>query len=65
MVLMVEMSMITPPVGLNLFIMQMMSGRDLGFVSRAALPFFVIMVGFVVMLVTFPQMATLLPQLLF
>ena len=45
--------------------MQMMSGRDLGFVSRAALPFFVIMLGFVVMLVTFPQMATLLPQLLF
>jgi tripartite ATP-independent transporter DctM subunit len=65
MVLMVEMSMVTPPVGLNLFIMQMMSGRDLGFVSRAALPFFVIMVGFVALLVAVPQMATYLPQVLF
>ncbi|MEN9726309.1 MAG: hypothetical protein RL434_675 [Pseudomonadota bacterium] len=65
MVLMVEMSMVTPPVGLNLFIMQMMSGRDLGFVSRAALPFFAIMLVFVVLLVAFPQMATLLPQILF
>jgi tripartite ATP-independent transporter DctM subunit len=65
MVLMVEMSMVTPPVGLNLFIMQMMSGRDLGFVSRAALPFFAIMLVFVVLLVAFPQMATLLPRILF
>lgn len=65
MVLMVEMSMVTPPVGLNLFIMQMMSGRDLGFVSRAALPFFAIMLIFVVLLVVFPQMATLLPRILF
>lgn len=65
MVLMVEMSMVTPPVGLNLFIMQMMSGRDLGFVSRAALPFFAIMLVFVVLLVAFPQMATLLPKILF
>jgi tripartite ATP-independent transporter DctM subunit len=65
MVLMVEMSMVTPPVGLNLFIMQMMSGRDLGFVSRAAFPFFAIMLVFVVLLVAFPQMATLLPQILF
>jgi tripartite ATP-independent transporter DctM subunit len=65
MVLMVEMSMVTPPVGLNLFIMQMMSGRDLGFISRAVLPFFAIMLVFVVLLVAFPQMATLLPKILF
>jgi TRAP-type C4-dicarboxylate transport system permease large subunit len=45
--------------------MQMMSGRDLGFVSRAALPFFAIMLVFVVLLVAFPQMATLLPRILF
>ena len=65
MVLMVEMSMVTPPVGLNLFIMQMMSGRSLAFVSKAVLPFFLIMVAFVVLLVAVPGMATYLPSILF
>jgi TRAP-type C4-dicarboxylate transport system permease large subunit len=65
MVLMVEMSMVTPPVGLNLFIMQMMSGRSLAFVSKAVLPFFLIMVAFVVLLVAVPGMATYLPSVLF
>jgi tripartite ATP-independent transporter DctM subunit len=65
MVLMVEMSMVTPPVGLNLFIMQMMSGRSLAFVSKAVFPFFLIMVAFVVLLVAVPGMATYLPSVLF
>jgi C4-dicarboxylate transporter DctM subunit len=65
MVLMVEMSMVTPPVGLNLFVMQMMSGRSLAFVSKAVLPFFLIMVGFVVILVAVPGIATYLPSKLF
>ena len=65
MVLMVEMSMVTPPVGLNLFIMQMMSGRSLAFVSKAVFPFFLIMVAFVIVLVAVPGLATYLPSLLF
>jgi TRAP-type C4-dicarboxylate transport system permease large subunit len=65
MVLMVEMSMVTPPVGLNLFIMQMMSGRSLAFVSKAVFPFFLIMVAFVIVLVAVPGLATYLPSVLF
>ena len=65
MVLMVELSMVTPPVGLNLFVMQLMSGRSLGFVSRAALPFFWLMIVAVVILVAFPRIATYLPSKLF
>ncbi len=65
MVLMVEMSMVTPPVGLNLFVMQLMSGRSLGFVSYAALPFFFLMVVAVAVLMTFPGIATFLPSKLF
>jgi TRAP-type C4-dicarboxylate transport system permease large subunit len=65
MVLMVEMSMVTPPVGLNLFIMQMMSGRSLAFVSKAVLPFFLIMVACVIVLVAVPGLATYLPSVLF
>jgi tripartite ATP-independent transporter DctM subunit len=65
MVLMVEMSMVTPPVGLNLFVMQMMSGRSLGFVSRAVFPFFLLMIVAVVILTAFPSIATYLPSKLF
>ena len=65
MVLMVEMSMVSPPVGLNLFVMQLMSGRDLGYVSIASLPFFALMIVAVVILVIFPQIATYLPSRLY
>jgi tripartite ATP-independent transporter DctM subunit len=65
MVLMVEMSMVTPPVGLNLFVMQLMSGRSLGFVSRAATPFFALMIIGVALLMAFPKIATFLPSKLF
>ena len=65
MVLLVEMSMVSPPVGLNLFVMQLMSGCSLGFISRAVLPFFGLMIAAVVILVAFPQIATYLPSKLF
>ena len=63
-VLMVEMSEITPPVGFCLFILQAMSGRDSSFVAIAAIPFFLIL-GFMVALVTaFPALVLWLPQTL-
>jgi TRAP-type C4-dicarboxylate transport system permease large subunit len=65
MVLMVEMSMVTPPVGLNLFVMQHMSGHSLGFVSRAAIPFFTLVIVCVGILMAFPKIATYLPSKLF
>jgi len=65
MVIMVEMSMVSPPVGINLFVMQLMSGRSLGFVSMAVLPFFLLMVVAVGILMAFPQIATYLPSKLF
>ena len=60
-VVVVEMSQITPPVGLNLFVIQSLTGRDLLYLARAALPFFLIMVLMVALLITFPEMATWLP----
>ena len=63
-VLMVEMSEITPPVGFNLFILQSMSGRDSNYVALAALPFFLIL-GFSVAVITaFPEVVLWLPQTL-
>ena len=60
----VEMAQITPPIGFNLFVLQSMTGRDIGFVARASFPMFLVMCGFVVLLVLFPGMATWLPGVL-
>ncbi len=61
-VVVVEMSQITPPVGFNLFVIQGLTGRNILQVAQAALPFFLIMVFAVVLLVLFPELATWLPQ---
>ena len=61
-VVVVEMSQITPPIGLNLFVIQALTGRDLLYLARAALPFFFVMVVMVALLIMVPEMATYLPQ---
>nr|WP_319483084.1 TRAP transporter large permease subunit [uncultured Cohaesibacter sp.] len=64
-VLMVEMAQVTPPVGFNLFVLQGISGQPIGYVARAALPFFFLMLLGVVILALFPQIALWLPNLLY
>ncbi len=61
-VIVVEMSQITPPIGLNLFVIQGLTGRNLLYLARAALPFFLVMVVMVVLLIAVPELATYLPQ---
>ena len=61
-VIVVEMAQITPPVGFNLFVLQGMTKKDIGTISRAAFPFFALMVLMVALLYAFPQLATYLPQ---
>ena len=56
------MAQITPPVGFNLFEMQGMTGREIGTIARAALPFFFLLTLMVVLLYVFPQIVTFLPQ---
>ena len=63
-VLMIEMSEITPPVGFNLFILQAMSGRDANFVALAALPFFLILGTMVALITIFPETVLWLPKTL-
>ena len=60
-VLVVEMAQITPPVGFNLFVLQGLTGRDIVYIARAALPFFLLLCVAVVLIVAFPQIATWLP----
>ena len=61
-VIVVELAQITPPVGFNLFVIQGLTGESIGRVARAAIPFFLIMCGFAVLLALFPQIATFLPD---
>jgi len=61
-VLVVEMSQITPPVGLNLFVLQGVTQRDILFIARGAFPFFIVLVLAVAILITFPEIATWLPS---
>ena len=60
-VLVVEMSQITPPVGFNLFVLQGLTGRNILYVARCALPFFLLLAVAVVLVVLFPALATWLP----
>ena len=62
-VLVVEMSQITPPVGFNLFVIQGLTGRDILYIARAALPYFALMCVAVAILVTYPELVTWLPEL--
>lgn len=61
-VLVIEMSQITPPVGFNLFVLQGMTGRDLMWVSRTAFPMFILLMVATLLLYFFPQVALWLPQ---
>ncbi|MBY5987681.1 TRAP transporter large permease [Roseovarius atlanticus] len=60
-VIVVEMSQITPPVGFNLFVLQSLTGRDILYVAKAALPFFMLMVAALVIISVFPSIVTFLP----
>ncbi|HEY0202002.1 MAG TPA: TRAP transporter large permease subunit [Burkholderiaceae bacterium] len=61
-VFVVEMAQITPPVGFNLFVLQGMTGRQLPYIARVALPMFFLMVAGVLLIYFIPGIATWLPQ---
>lgn len=61
-VIVVEMSQITPPVGFNLFVLQKITGRDVLTLAGYAAPFFLILVIAVALLSIFPQIALWLPR---
>ncbi|KAA0916324.1 TRAP transporter large permease subunit [Aquicoccus porphyridii] len=61
-VVVVEMAQITPPIGFNLFVLQGMTNHEMGYIARAAIPMFLIMVVMVFVLIGFPELATWLPD---
>jgi C4-dicarboxylate transporter DctM subunit len=61
-VVVVEMAQITPPVGFNLFVIQGMTGKQLPWIARTAMPAFFLMMAAVGLLYAFPGIITWLPQ---
>ncbi len=64
MVVNMEIGMITPPVGLNLFVTAGVAGMSVMNVVRAALPWMGIMFIFLIMVTYIPQISTWLPTLM-
>ncbi len=61
-VIVVEMSQITPPVGFNLFVLQGMTRREITWIARACMPYFFLMVLAIVILWLFPGLVSWLPS---
>lgn len=63
-VIVCEMAQITPPVGLNLYVLQAITNREISLVSGATFPFFVLLAVALVIIVAFPWLATYLPSVM-
>jgi tripartite ATP-independent transporter DctM subunit len=61
-VIVVEMAQITPPVGFNLFVLQGMANKDMGYIAKSAFPLFLLMVLAVVLVVIFPEIVLWMPE---
>ncbi|SFM72685.1 TRAP transporter large permease [Marinobacter pelagius] len=61
-VIVVEMSQITPPVGFNLFVIQGLTGENIIRVALAALPYFLLLLAGVLLITIFPDIVTYLPS---
>ncbi|MEM8759063.1 MAG: TRAP transporter large permease subunit [Pseudomonadota bacterium] len=61
MVIMVECALITPPVGLNLYVIQAVARTTMGEVARGVVPFLLIMFVAVALLYVWPDLALYIP----
>ena len=65
MVVNLEIGMVTPPVGLNLFVASGITGMPITAVARAALPWMMVLLAFLLLVTYWPAMTLALPNLLF
>ncbi|MFC7687849.1 TRAP transporter large permease [Ureibacillus sp. GCM10028918] len=63
MVINLELGMITPPVGLNLFVVSGIAKEKLGVVVRGVIPFIILMIVFLALVIIFPQLSLWLPSI--
>ncbi|MCW5687784.1 MAG: TRAP transporter large permease subunit [Pseudolabrys sp.] len=60
-----EIGLVTPPVGLNLFVASGITGMPLMAVVRAALPWLMVLLGFLVVVTYIPELSLWLPNAVF
>jgi C4-dicarboxylate transporter DctM subunit len=65
MVVNMEIGMVTPPVGLNLFVTSGVTGMNLVQVVRAAMPWLSVLLVFLVIVTYVPSISLFLPNLIF
>ena len=63
-VLVIEMAMVTPPVGFNLFVIQGLTGDPIGRIAVASIPFFLLLCVGVALVTIYPDIALWLPAAL-
>ncbi len=59
-----EVALLTPPLGVNLFIAMNISGLPLERVAKGAIPYILLLIGIVLFSIFFPNYITFLPKLL-
>ncbi|BCV27580.1 MULTISPECIES: TRAP transporter large permease [Shewanella] len=64
MVVNMEIGMLTPPVGLNLFVTSGITGKSIGWVIHACLPWLLLLLGFLILITYVPQVSLFLPEYL-
>ena len=62
MVVNMEIGMLTPPVGLNLFVTAGITGESMGWVIRSVLPWMLLLLAFLMMITYIPQISLFLPE---
>ena len=64
MVVNMEIGMLTPPVGLNLFVTAGITGRNMVWVIKACLPWLSLLLFFLILITYIPQISLFLPELI-
>lgn len=64
MVVNMEIGMLTPPVGLNLFVTAGITGESIGWVIKAVLPWMLLLLCFLLLITYVPQISLFLPEYL-
>jgi len=62
MVVNMEIGMLTPPVGLNLFVISGVTGNSMGWAIKACVPWLLVLLCFLMMITYIPQISLFLPE---
>jgi C4-dicarboxylate transporter DctM subunit len=64
MVVNMEIGMLTPPVGLNLFVISGVTGNSMGWAIKACVPWLLVLLSFLMVITYVPQVSLFLPELI-